>query len=214
MVKQIRNGEIVERILDKGKSYFHWLQTVSGCTGPLSSILAETEFVSVDGLDDILMRKAKEDIRTRYAEQIAEEENLNDKETETLLKSIRGNCCLFEIMVSLAYSINEMFEDLDAYDSCEHFFGILLKNSGLDLYEEEDLDINPDKVQKYWQNCIDRIIKREYDDAGKGSLFPLEWVENYYDDRKSYTDRRRISLWQQLNDWVDEHTNEDGEWVD
>ena len=32
-----------------------------------------------------------------------------------------------------------MFEDLDAYDGPSHFFGILLKNCGLDLYDEEDL---------------------------------------------------------------------------
>jgi len=214
LVKQIRNGETVERIIEKGDGYFHWLQKVSGLNGPLSSMLAETDFISVDKLDDVLVEKAKEEVRRKYTDEIAEQEDLNDKETETVYKSIRGDCCLFEIIVCLSYSINEMFEDVDAYDGCSHFFGILMKNAGFDLYDEEDLDTIGDQVKVYWQRCIDRVLKRGYEDSGKGGLFPLEWVEDYHDDRKTYSDRRYISLWQQMNDWVDEHTNEDGEWVD
>lgn len=214
MVKQIRNSEVVERILDKGGGYFHWLQKVSGLSGPLSSMLAETVFVSCDGIDDVLAKKAKEETRRRYADYIAEEEDLNDKETEEIFKSIRGDLCLFEVIVCLSYSLNEMFEDVDAYDGCSHFFRILMKNCGLDLYDEEDLDTIGDQVRVYWQRCIDRIITRGYEDSGKGGLFPLEWVELYCDDRKIYPDQRHISLWQQMNEWVDQHTNEDGEWVD
>lgn len=214
MVKQIRNCEVVERILDKGKGYFHWLQRVSGLTGPLSSMLAETEFISVDGLDDNLMKKAKEEVRRKYADEIASEEDLNDKDAEALYKSIRGDCCLYEVMVCLSFSINEMFEDLDAYDGCAHFFGLLLKNSGLDLYDEEDLDTIGESVKEYWKKHVNLIIKREYEPSGRDGLFPLAWIEDFRDNRKTYTDRRFISLWQQMNDWVDEHTDEDGEWVD
>ena len=124
MVKQIRNDEVVGKIIDQGDGYFHWLQRVSGLSGPLSSMLADTEFVSVKDIDDVIEKKAKEEIRRKYADDIAEKENLDDKETDTLLKSIRGNCCLLEVIVCLAYSINEMFEDLDAYDGCAHFFNI------------------------------------------------------------------------------------------
>ena len=209
MVKQIRNGETVEKAIDRGDSYFHWLQKVSGLSGPLSSMLADTEFVSVDGIDDVLMEKAKEETRRKYAEQIAEEDNLDDKETETMFKSIRGNCCLFEVMVCLADSVNEMFEDLDAYDGCEHFFNIMLKNAGLDRYDEEDWDMHTDRVREYWQKHIGMILEREYGFYGIGGFFPLESREGF-----EVTDRRQISLWQQMNDWVDQHTNEDGEWVD
>lgn len=204
-MKQIRNGELIERLFNEYKGYFHWLQKVSGLSGPLSSMLAETEFVSVDGLDDILVEKTKEEIRSKYAEQIAEEEDLNDKETETVYKSIRGDICLFEVIVCLSYSVNEMFEDLDAYDGCSHFFNILMKNAGFDLYDEEDLDHIGEQVKDYWQRCIDRIINRAYSATGEFGLFPV---------KAPSTDRRKVSLWQQMNDWVDQHTNEDGEWVD
>lgn len=215
MVKQIRNDEIVGKIIDQGDGYFHWLQRVSGLSGPLSSMLADTEFVSVKDIDDVIERKAKEEIRRKYADDIAEKENLDDKETETLLKSIRGNCCLFEVIVCLAYSINEMFEDLDAYDGCAHFFNILMENAGFNRYDEEDYDMNPEKVKAYWEDRIRIVVERLYDTDGTGGgLFPLKWVSDYRDNRKSYTDRRFISLWHQMNDWVDEHTNEDGEWVD
>lgn len=210
MVKQIRNGDLVSSLMDRGDGYFHWLQKVSGLSGPLSSMLADTEFVSVDGLDDILVEKAKEEVRRKYAEDIAEQEDLkDDKDVEVLFKSIRGDICLFEIIVCLSYSINEMFEDLDACDGCEHFFGILLENTGLDKYDEEDLDLYPKEVKEYWKRHIDKILKREYSYYGGEGLFPLKPV-----DGKEITDRRHISLWQQMNDWVDQHTNEDGEWVD
>ena len=215
MVKQIRNDEIVGKIIDHGNGYFHWLQRVSGLSGPLSSMLADTEFVSVKDIDDVIEKKAKEEIRRKYADDIAEKENLDDKETDTLLKSIRGNCCLFEVIVCLAYSINEMFEDLDAYDGCAHFFNILMENAGFNQYDEEDYDMDPEKVKAYWEDRIRIVVDRGYKtDGSGGGLFPLKWVSDYRDDRKSYTDRRFISLWHQMNDWVDEHTNEDGEFVD
>lgn len=209
MVKQIRNGEIVEKLFNEYKGYFHWLQKVSGLSGPLSSMFAETDFVSVDGIDDVLVDKAKEEVRKKYAEQIAEEVGLDDKETDTVYKSIRGDCCLFEIIVCLADSINEMFEDLDAYDGCEHFVNILMKNAGFDRYDEEDWDMRPDEIRTYWQRHIDKILKRDYSSYGGGGFFPLKPKEGV-----DIKDRREVSLWKQMNDWVDQHTNEDGEWVD
>ena len=214
LVKQIRNGELLGTIMDRGDSYFHWLQEKSGLSGPLSSMLAETKFISVDGIDDVLLEKAKEEVRQTYTSYIREKDGLDDKDAETVYKSIRGDCCLFEVILCLSFSLNEMFEDLDAYDGPSHFFGILMKNCGLDLYDEEDFDTIGEQVKNYWRRCIDRIIMRSYEDSGKGGLFPLEWVEDYRDDRKTYPDQRLIPLWQQMNNWVDQHTNEDGEWVD
>lgn len=215
MVKQIRNDEIVGKIIDHGDGYFHWLQRVSGLSGPLSSMLADTEFVSVKDIDDVIEKKAKEEIRRKYADDIAEKENLDDKETETLLKSIRGNCCLFEVMVCLAYSINEMFEDLDAYDGCAHFFNILMENAGFNQYDEEDYDMDPEKVKKYWEDRIRIIVDRNYKtDGSGGGLFPLDFKNKEHDPSKVYLDLKFVSLWHQMNDWVDEHTNEDGEFVD
>ena len=207
-MKQIRNGELVGNLMDRGDGYFHWLQKVSGLSGPLSSMLAETEFVSKDGIDDILVEKATEEIRRKYAEEITEKEDLNDEETETIYKSIRGDCCLFEVIVCLAYSLNEMFEDQDAYDGCEHFFGILMSNAGLDIYDEEDWDMNEDLVKGSWEKHIRKILDRSDNHYGVGGLFPMTPSD------EAISDRRGVSLWQQMNDWVDQHTNEDGEWVD
>ena len=206
MVKQIRNEEVVGKLIDQGDGYFHWLQGKTGLSGPLTSMLAETKFVSVDGLDDVLEEKAKEEMRRMYTEEIAEKEKLDDKETEDLNKSIRGNCCLFEVILCLAVSINEMFEDLSAYDGPAHFVKILMENAGFDRYDEEDWDMREEEVKAYWERCIRRILERTYSDIGGGGFFTL----------KSPTDNKmnEISLWQQMNDWVDQHTNEDGEWVD
>lgn len=191
LVKQIRNGDIVERLIDRGDGYFAWLQRKSGLDGPLSSLLAETEFVNSCGNDEILMEKAKEELRRRYAEEVLEDDCVSDKEIETVNKSVRGPVCLFEVILCLAISINEMFEDLDAYDGPAHFFAILMKNCGLDLYDEEDFDTHSLMVKTYWDIHIKKI---------RTTLFP---GCNAAD-----------SLWNQMNSWVDQHTNEDGEWVD
>ena len=128
--------------------------------------------------------------------------------TKTIYKSIRGDCCLFEVIVCLAYSLNEMFEDQDAYDGCEHFFGILMSNAGLDIYDEEDWDMDENRVRGSWEKHIRTILDREYNHYGVGGLFPMAPSD------EAISDRRGVSLWQQMNDWVDQHTNEDGEWVD
>ena len=202
LVKQIRESDIVDKLISNGNGYFDWLQRISGVTGPLASLLMRTEFVS-DGIDDIIAKKAKEEIRRKYVDDIAEQEDLfDDKTDETLLKSIRGNCCLFEVIVCLACSINEMFEDLDAYDGCAHFCDILLKNCWL-----------IDENQENWEECVSRVIERRYDADGNMGLFPLKHGLKG-NGEGPYSDRRKVSLWQQMNDWVDQHTNEDGEWVD
>ena len=206
MVKQIRECKLVGDIIDRGDSYFHWLQKKSGISGPLSSMLADTEFVSLDGLDDVLKKKAKEETRRAYVEDICNE---TDKDAEILYKSIRGNTCLFEVIFCLANSLNDMFEGSDAFDGPSHFFGKLMANAGFDLYDDEDLDTIGDQVKEYWQKCINRVLNRTYDEHCTLGLFPMKHASG-----ETYSDRRWVSLWQQLNDYVDQHTNEDGEWVD
>lgn len=193
MVKQIRNGELVEKLIQDGKSYFRWLQKKSDLDGPLSSLLADTDFENVNGIDDVLVEKTKEELRLAYAEDVLEdyEGDHYEKAVETVVKSVRGPVCLFEVMLCLAISINEMFEDLDAADGPAHFFGILMKNCGLDLYDEEDYDTRPETVDTYWKKRIEMIRKL---------IFPGCDVQE--------------SLWKQMNFWIDRHTNEDGEWVD
>jgi hypothetical protein len=83
-----------------------------------------------------------------------------------------------------------------------------MHNAGLDLFDEEDLDLRPESVRISWEKHIGIILDREYGFYGGGGLFPLSPGDD------PVTDRRYISLWQQMNDWVDQHTNEDGEWVD
>lgn len=191
MVKQIRNSELVEKLIDRGDGYFCWLQRKSGVDGPLASLLADTDFLDAAGVDDVLVEKTKEELRRAYAEDVLTEDDASDKEIEEVIRSVRGPVCLFEVILCLAISVNEMFEDLDAYEGPAHFFGILMANSGLDKYDEEDLDMHPFVVKSYWENCIKKI---------RSQLFPGCGAEN--------------SLWKQMNSWVDQHTNEDGEWVD
>jgi len=217
LVKQIRNGDLVDKLIERGDSYFHWLQERSGVTGPLSSMLADTEFVSLYGLDDILKERAKEDVREMYAESVLKGDEYNDKNIETVCKSIRGNCCLFEVIFCLADAVNDMFDILeeDVDGGTKRFFGIMMDNAGFSTYDEEDWDMHEEEVKAYWEKCIDRILKRTYEEDGYGGLFPVKTEIKLEDNLVvPMPVEESVSLWQQMNDWVDEHTNEDGEWVD
>ena len=209
MVKQIRSGETLTELIDNGGSYFLWLEEKSGLSGPLSSLLAGCDFVSVDGLDDVLMKSAKEDLRQLYAEEkgINEEGEQDAKKIETIRKSVRGDCCLFEVILHLAMAVNESVNMTDE-DATSKYFAMMMDNAGFSLYDEEDWDMHTDIVTKHWTKCMKRILDRTYDERGKGGLFPCR------DDEDRLDDRRKTSLWAQMNDWMDQHTNEDGEWVD
>ena len=118
-----------------------------------------------------------------YAEEVGED--LNDKEIETIRKSIRGDCCVLEVILRLALAVNEMVNMTDE-DQTPKFVEKMLENGGFNRYDEEDWDENPEIVSDFWHKCL----------------------------KKLFSDERKTSLWQKMNDWVDEHTNEDGVWVD
>lgn len=186
MIKQIRTNKFIENVMDRGDDYFTWLQMKAGICDPLAIHLYNVEFKSVDGIDDITMKSAKENLREEYSQSISED----SKERELIRKSVRGSCCLLEIIVYLAEAVRDLVS-ISEDDKAAKFVRLMLLNAR--YYEKSD--------NSWWDICSNQIIKREYEDLDK--IFGLFLTK---DTSKS--------LWQQMNNWIDSHTNEDGEWID
>lgn len=184
MTKQIATSDIVKKLMDEGFDYFTWLQMKVGLGDPLEKHLEGQEFKSVDGIDDVILKSAKENLREEYAEQYSD----NPDEQVLIRKSVRGGCSLLEIIVYIGESVRDIVSTADE-DETYKFVKLLLQNAG--YYKTSDQD--------QWLICTTNILDRQYED-GKYGLF------NCNDEKKP--------LWQQMNDWIDQHTNEDGEWVD
>lgn len=204
MIKQIYDGDPVKSVVERGGGYFEWLMERSGISGPLFSLLVNEPFNRLES-DENLKRKAKEDIRQMYAFEVTERFALEDfcknlsATEEKLVKSIRGECSVLEVVLCLAVSLNDMFEASDD-DQINYFFELMMHNLGLDVYDDEDYDMHEESVKKYWQVRIsDLNHKTDLKTDLKFGLFSdLKPTEN---------------LWKQMNDFADEHTNEEGEFV-
>lgn len=193
MVKQIQTCDLIEQIMIRGDGYFDWLRKKAGLTGALPSYLASVEFLSVHGIDDKTLKSAKENLRQEYSEEIG----TNDEEIKLIRKSVRGGCCLLEVIVHLAKAIKEMVSTSSEDETCK-FVSLMLTNAGYIGMVTPAGEVS-DMMYPWWNKCTEMIINRNYSD-GEYGLF------------KSPSEDK--SLWQQMNDYVDAHTDEDGEWVD
>lgn len=194
MVKQIQTCDLIEQIMIRGDGYFDWLRKKAGLTGALPSYLASVEFLSVHGIDDKTLKSAKENLRQEYSEEIGKD----DGEIWLIRKSVRGSCCLLEVIVHLAQAIKEMVSTSSEDETCK-FVSLMLTNAGY-IGMTPPMDDGSDLARDaWWSVCTSHIINRHYQN-GEYGLFGSPSEDK--------------SLWQQMNDYVDAHTDEDGEWVD
>ena len=189
------------------KTYLGWLQEKSGLSGVLSGILYESDFESNIPQDKIQMDKAKE-MRKIYATEVGGQHDFADdneriKHVDRLWKSVHNPCSMLEMMVYLARALNSILNE-DVEDRTKEFFKILLDNCGMGALDDEDYDLRPDYVRNFWLERIKMIQKKTYSESGKGGFFPLKWPRE---------DQRKVSIWYQLNAWLEENSDEDGEFL-
>lgn len=207
MAIQIPSDETAKEALEKHKSYYKWLCELSGMDGVLAQMFFQTDFRWDDGIPDDANRakESKEELREKYARHILnidDESNIStDDRTkiDRVVRSILGPACVFEVLVMIAKNIDDMM-NMEEEPHISEYFERLMMNVGFDFYDEEDYDVNPEKVTKYWENCLDRWLDREYLPDGEGGLFPLAvdlMGEKRYDQRKR-------SLWEQMGDWINQ----------
>ena len=187
MAKQI-DSPLVEGTIFK-KSYYRWLCEKSELEGPLAPFLFETDFKWTDP-DDANRAADGIGLREQYADEVGADLDPNMK--DKLQKSIHGKCCLFELLLSLANHIDAMVNEGEE-SMAPDFFHIMLENLKLTDFDEEDYDHDPEKCVSVWSNSF-------LGGCNAATLFPTK-------------DNKPGTIWQKMNDWVDENTDEDGYFI-
>ena len=173
---------------DVNSDYFEWMySTVCGrryakqiSYRKLLSYLHDTEFIFTIPKDE---NRALDgiDLRYRFVCLIRK---------ENLLKYLGGSCSVFEMILALAFRIEEDTMDDPAYgDRTGQWFWTMIGNLGLGSMTDDRFD------KEYVRSVIDRFINRDYDPDGRGGLFKLRHCDE---------DLRDVEIWQQMCWYLDE----------
>ena len=172
------------------KSYLSWLVEQSGCDKETATILQHTDFRwTIE--DDKNRAEAGLKLRERYADSVGSE--LSDVQRDRIRKSIHGKTSCMEVILNLAEEIDAMVNE-DEEPKVKDFFGLLLKNLGID--GDDNTNIAP---------ILTRWLDRDYEEDEKYCLFPV--TEIFRCDKKV---SQTMSLWMQMNRWVEANSDENG----
>ena len=156
------------------------------------------DFSVVEGMvDDEIRATDAMELRRRYADEVGGKLSKSEHDIDRIWKSIHGKCSVLEFLLQLAMRLDGMVNENEPESMVSMFFAILLEN--LKLKETDSSEI--------WDEKIDRFLNREYGANGDGGgLFPLS---NIADGR----DLRNVSIWYQMNYWLNEHMDEEEHFV-
>lgn len=170
-------------------------------------IMFETDFICCLGTEqtikeDEIRAKDAMELRRRYAESVGADAGKSEREIDRIWKSIHGNCSVLELILSICYRLDAMVNEEEPGTMVGMFFRILIGNLGFDLKKKE---IQKEQISV----IIDRFLRREYGSDGTGGgLFPIKkW------DSESSKDMRELSIWYQMNAWLNEHLDEEEHFV-
>jgi hypothetical protein len=189
MAKQIKTDE-----LEGCKSYLTWLREKSDISSDLSRFLFETDFEwSVDE-DEIRVRDALE-LRKIYADEVGAAAEKSKRDIDRIWKTIYGKCSVFELLISMAKHIDQMVNEGEDDSMIPDFMKIFVDNVGWSKKEDE----------AHWKTCTDHFMSRKYHHNGShGGIFIVH-------DHTVHMEE--LGLWKQLNVWLNEHLDENGEYI-
>lgn len=186
------------------KSYFDWIfgQIKPAVKDPqkeymenLCRLMFETDYVcEID--EDSIRAKDATDIRKVYAEKVGTESNKNEREIDRIWKTVHGKCSVLELIFSMCVRLDDMVNEGEEGSMIPLFFVIMVNNIGL-------VDVNT--TRDVWITSMKRFMERKYNaDGSGGGMFPLKkW------SKKSDRDQRKVSIWYQMNAWLNENLDED-----
>lgn len=105
-------------------------------------------------------------------------------------------CTMLEFLIGLAFRMDGLMYENSAReqeDTIRIWFWEILRNVDLDMFDDEAYYDRggTEEVQKI-MNCI---VNREYDEDGKGGLFPLSYTTK---------DQRKVEIWYQMQAYLNE----------
>lgn len=141
----------------------------------LFRIMHMHEFISIVELDDNRIADALE-LREKFAQEVRVDD----------LSWLYEGCSVFEVLI--AFSEKAAFQiDIPG----QEWFWQFITNLKLDHYNRVSRD-----ERRIIDNILHRFVMREYESNGDGGLFPL---------RRPRRDQRRVEIWYQFCDYVEDH---------
>ena len=151
--------------------------------------LQDTEFIDKVPNDDNRIDDGKK-LRDIFA----------DETGYTNYTFLDGPCSMLEMLIGLSIRIEDILEDCEEGDRTRVWFWEMIKNLGLDKYDDESYFDHggSDAIVE----ILDKLINRKYGRNGNGGLFPLK-------DAKK--DQRNVEIWYQMCAYLLENYYIDGE---
>lgn len=168
------------------KTYFEWLYSLIKDSNPngkpytfLMNQLHDTTFYSLVPNDDNRCKDG-EDLRVRFMDHY-----------ESHVQPLYGRpCTLFEMLIALAYRINEIMIGEPFELSVSECFWLFIQNLDLEWYEDSPLY---SKYAEKIEENIKKFLERRYTYNGHGGIFPLKKVKR---------DQRTTEIWYQMSDYL------------
>lgn len=183
-------------------------------------VMFETDFICCLGTEqtikeDEIRAKDAMELRRRYAESVGADAGKSEREIDRIWKSIHGNCSVLELILSICYRLDAMVNEEESGTMVGKFFRILITNMGLFEHFSYKEPMADDKKQyevreAHCKYKVNRFLRRGYGpDGTNGGLFPIKkW------DSGSSKDMRELSIWYQMNTWLNEHLDEEEHFVE
>lgn len=172
---------------DINDDYFAWLyELICGdrftrniSFRKLMSYLHNQEFIYVISRDE---NRAEDgmDLRYRFALDYLSVANADEY--------LKGPCSVLEMLVALAFKIEETMDDPCMGDRTRQWFWNMIVSLGLGSMSDERFD------EVYVRKVIQRFLYREYEPNGKGGLFTI---------RGCPEDLRQMEIWHQMCWYLD-----------
>ena len=140
----------------------------------LLTLLYETEFVCVMARDENRAEDGR-DLRYRFALDYVSLEHADDY--------LRGPCTMLEMMIALAFKIEETMDNPRMGDRTAQWFWNMVVSLGLGSMNDDWFD------ERQARKIIVTFLNRDYEPNGKGGLFTLRGCDE---------DLRTIEIWHQM----------------
>ena len=101
---------------------------------------------------------------------------------------LTGPCSLLEMMIALAYRMEDAFGKYDYI----HWFWEMIFNLELMDYDDTNENWRKERVS-FLDEAIETLLKRKYNRDGDGSLFPMNHAKR---------DMRKTEIWYQMSNYL------------
>lgn len=197
------------------RSYFDWIteKLKDDKNTPEKDIclkLFATDFIWDPAIKEDEIRAADAmEMRKVYSEEVGSENRKTGRDMDKIWKSILGKASVLEVLFRLCFQLDQMLNEDEPGSMMPLFFGIMMKNLGLDTLKKGSGEDAEEDFQKDFRDRIGRFLDRKYNENGsEGGLFPLKNMSE-----KGSEDMRKVSLWYQMNAWLNENLDEDEHFI-